>query len=80
MKWFAAIFVFAVLGVLSVNAFSGDDLGAGHDNRFIAMMVDLYAWLMGNIGSTATGALFAVCAVGILVLAFLDGRKKEESR
>lgn len=77
MKWLGAIFVAAVFAVLSFNAFIDNSLGGYHGNRFIAMMADLHGWLMATIGSAATGILFAVCAVGILVLAALPGGKKQ---
>lgn len=40
------------------------------------MLVDLHGWLLANIGAVPSGILFAVCAVGIVVLAFRDGRKE----
>ena len=35
----------------------------------------LYSWLLSAIGAIPRGILFAVCAVGIVVLAVRDGKK-----
>ncbi|WPG41113.1 hypothetical protein [Variovorax sp. EBFNA2] len=75
MKWIAAGFVALVLAVLSFNAFIANDLSRqSSGNRLIAMLTDLYGWLLGSIGAIPTGILFAVCAVGIIVLAVRDGK------
>lgn len=75
MKWIAAGFVALVFAVLSFNAFIANDLSRqSSGNRLIAMLTELYGWLLGSIGAIPTGILFAVCAVGIIVLAVRDGK------
>ena len=75
MKWIVAGFVAVVCAVLSFNAFIANDLSRQtRGNRLIAMLTDLYGWLMGTLGAVPTGVLFAVGAVGILVLAARDGK------
>jgi len=75
VKWIAAGFVALVFAVLSFNAFIANDLSRqSSGNRLIAMLTELYGWLLGSIGAIPTGILFAVCAVGIIVLAVRDGK------
>lgn len=77
MKWIVTAFLALVFAVLSFNAFIANDLAHQKGgNRIIGMLVDLYGWLLANIGAVPSGILFAVCAVGIVVLAFRDGRKE----
>lgn len=77
MKWIVTAFLALVFAVLSFNAFIANDLGRQRSgNRIIGMLVDLHGWLLANIGAVPSGILFAVCAVGIVVLAFRDGRKE----
>ena len=76
MKWIVAGFVALVFAVLSFNAFIANDLSRqSSGNRLIAMLTDLYSGLLGSIGAVPTGILFAVCAVGTVVLAARDGKK-----
>ncbi|QOF80411.1 hypothetical protein [Variovorax sp. 38R] len=76
MKWIVAGFVALVFAVLSFNAFIANDLSRqSSGNRLIAMLTDLHGWLLGTLGATPTSILFAVCAVGIVVLAVRDGKK-----
>jgi len=76
VKWIVAGFVALVFSVLSFNAFIANDLSRQTSgNRLIAMLTDLYGWLMGTLGAVPTGVLFAACAVGIVVLAVRDGKK-----
>jgi uncharacterized membrane protein len=76
MKWIVTGFLALVFGVLSFNAFIANDLGRRESgNRVIAMLTDLYGWLLSTIGAVPSGVLFAVCAVGIVVLAARDGRQ-----
>ncbi|PLC02459.1 hypothetical protein CY658_25075 [Variovorax sp. RO1] len=78
MKWIVAGFVALVFAVLSFNAFIANDLSRqSSGNRLIAMLTDLYGWLLGSIGAVATGVLFAVCAVGIVALAVRDGKQAQ---
>jgi hypothetical protein len=75
VKWIVAGFVALVFAVLSFNAFIANDLSRqSSGNRLIAMLTDLYGGLLGSIGAVPTGILFAVCAVGIVVLAVRDGK------
>ncbi|MGJ7609081.1 hypothetical protein ACSFA7_32425 [Variovorax sp. LT1R20] len=68
-------FVALVFAVLSFNAFIANDLSRqSSGNRLVAMLTDLYGWLVGTLGAMPTGVLFAVCAVAILVLAARDGK------
>ena len=76
MKWIVAAFFAIVFAVLSYNGFIANDLSKfSTTNRLIAMLAKAYNWLFTTIGSMPTGALFAVCAVGVLVLAAQDGKK-----
>jgi hypothetical protein len=78
MKWIVTAFLALVFGVLSFNAFIANDLSRqANGNRIIGMLVDLYGWLMANIGAVPSGILFAACAAGVVVLAFRDGRKED---
>lgn len=77
MKWIVTAFLALVFAVLSFNAFIANDLSRQNNgNRIIGMLVDLYGWLLAHIGAVPSGILFAVCAVGIVVLAFRDGDKE----
>ena len=76
MKWLATACLALVFAVLSFNAFINNNLSQQKSsNRIIAMLTDLYSWLLSTIGSMPTGVLFAVCAIGIVVAAVMDGRK-----
>jgi hypothetical protein len=47
MKWIVTGFLALVFGVLSFNAFIANDLGRRESgNRVIAMLTDLYGWLL----------------------------------
>ena len=77
MKWLATIFLALAFAVLSFNAFIGNDLSRSKSsNRFVSMLVDGYTWLIGAIGATPTAVVFALCAVGIVLAAVMDGRSK----
>lgn len=76
MKWIVTGFLALVFGVLSFNAFIANDLSRHKSgNRLIGMLTDLYGWLLTTIGAVPSGILFAVCAVGIVVLAARDGKR-----
>lgn len=80
MKWLAAICLALVFAVLSFNAFIHNNLSQQKSsNRIIAMLTDLYSWLLSSFGGIPTGVLFAICAIGVVVAAALDGRKREVS-
>lgn len=76
LKWLVTAFLAITFAVLSFNAFISNNLSQQtNGNRLIGMLTDLYRWLVGTIGYTPTGLLFALCAVGIVVAAVMDGRK-----
>ena len=76
MKWLVTAFLALVFGALSFNAFVHNSLSQQtSSNRIIGMLTDIYRWLVGAIGFAPTGALFALCAVGIVAAATMDGRK-----
>lgn len=80
MKWLVTGFLTLVFGVLSFNAFIGNTLSQQKSsNRIIAMMTDIYTALIKYIGAMPTGILFALCAVGIVVLAYRDGKARQKS-
>ncbi|MDR2336328.1 MAG: hypothetical protein LBE61_22915 [Burkholderiaceae bacterium] len=75
MKWLVTGFLTLVFGVLSFNAFIGNNLSQQKSsNRIIGMLTDLYTALIQAIGTELTGILFALCAVGIVVMAYRDGK------
>lgn len=77
MKWLATAFLAIAFAVLSFNAFIGNDLSRSKSsNRLVSMLVDGYTWLIGVIGATPAGVVFALCAVGIVLIAVIDGRRK----
>ena len=76
LKWIATACLALVFAVLSFNAFINNNLSQQKSsNRSIAMLTDVYSWLLSTIGSMPTGVLFALCAIGIVVAAVMDGRK-----
>jgi len=80
MKWILTAFVSVTFAVLSFNAFIANDLSKGRsENAFIGMMTGVYGWLLSSIGSMPSGIVFALCAIGILLLAVLDGRGAKKS-
>ena len=80
MKWIVALFMSITFAVLSFNAFIANDLSKGiSENAFIGMMTGVYGWLLSSIGSMPSGILFALCAIGILLLVVLDGRGAKRS-
>ena len=77
MKWLATSFLALAFAVLSFNAFVGNDLSRSKSsNRLVSMLVDGYTWLIGAIGATPSAVVFALCAIGIVVAAALDGRSR----
>jgi len=68
--WAGAIFVSLVCGLLAAFSFQGWESPASNANRVVAMLLALQKSLAGMLGGTFTGLLFALCAVGILVLAW----------
>lgn len=80
MKWIAAAFLSVVFAVLSFNAFIANDLSRDRTgNRIIDMFMTAYGWLVSTIGATSTGIAFALCAIGIVLLAVMDGRGVSKS-
>ena len=78
MKWLATACLALVFAILSFNAFIHNNLAQQRSaNRIIGLLTDVYGWLVGVIGYMPTGVLFAVCAVGIVVVAAVDGRKPQ---
>ena len=76
MKWLATTCLAIVFAVLSYHAFIGYDLNQGIIvNRFVALLAGAYDWLLTTLGSTASGILFAVCAIAAPLIAALTGRK-----
>ncbi|WP_295987482.1 hypothetical protein [uncultured Variovorax sp.] len=70
MKWIVTAFLALVFAVLSFNAFIANDLSRQKGgNRIIGLLVDFHGWLLARIGTVPSGILFAVCAVGMVVLA-----------
>ena len=77
MKWLLTAFLALVCAVLSFNALVGNDLSKGKSsNRLIAMMTDIYTWLLTTLGAMPTAILFAVCGCAIVVAAISDGRQR----
>lgn len=77
MKWLATTCLALVFAVLSYHAFISYDLGQGIIvNRFVAVLAGMYSWLLATLGSTASGLLFAACAVAVLAIAVRDSRKQ----
>ena len=77
MKWLVTAFLALVCAVLSFNALVGNDLSKGKSsNRLIAMMTDIYTWLLTTLGAMPTAILFAVCGCAIVVAAISDGRQR----
>lgn len=77
MKWLATAFLSIAFAVLSFNAFIGNDLSRSKSsNRFVSMLVDGYTWLINAIGAVPAGVVLALCAIGIVVIAVMDGRAK----
>ena len=76
MKWLVTAFLALVCAVLSFNALVGNDLSKGKSsNRLIAMLTDIYTWLLTTLGAMPTAILFAVCGCAIVVAAIRDGRQ-----
>ena len=77
MKWLVTAFLALVCAVLSFNAFVGNDLSKGKSsNRLIAMMTDIYTWLLTTLGAMPTAILFAICGCAIVVATIRDGRQR----
>lgn len=77
MKWLVTAFLALVCAVLSFNALVGNDLSKGKSsNRLIAMLTDIYTWLLTTLGAMPTAILFAVCGCAIVVAAISDGRQR----
>ena len=76
MKWLATACLALVFAILSFNAFIHNNLAQQRSaNRLISLLTDVYGWLVGTIGYMPTGVLLALCAVGVVVAAVVDGRK-----
>lgn len=69
-KWLAALFVSLSCGVLAAFSFQGWESPASNSNKIVAMLLALQKSLVGLLGGTLTGLLFAFCAIGILILAW----------
>ena len=77
MKWLVTAFLALVCAVLSFNALVGNDLSKGKSsNRLIAMLTDIYTWLLTTLGAMPTAILFAICGCAIVVAAIRDGRHR----
>ena len=77
MKWLVTAFLALVCAVLSFNTLVGNDLSKGKSsNRLIAMLTDIYTWLLTTLGAMPTAILFAVCGFAIVVAAISDGRQR----
>lgn len=70
LKWAAAIFVALACGLLAAFSFQGWESPASNSSKVVAMLLAVQKSLVGVLGGTLTGVLFAACAVGILVLAW----------
>ena len=81
MKWLVTAFLALVCAVLSFNAFVGNDLSKGKgksSNRLIAMLTDIYTWLLTTLGAMPTAILFAICGCAIVIAAIRDGRHRNK--
>ena len=77
MKWLITAFLAMVCAVLSFNAFVGNDLSQGKSsNRLIAILTDLYTWLVTTIGMTPAAIFFAICGCVIVIAAIGDGGRR----
>ena len=73
---FIAVFISLVFAAFSYNGFIHNDLSTlNSTNKIIAMLSAVYGQLVAWLGFTATGLVFALCAIGIVWAAFFSNPK-----